>query len=465
MSEVLAADYQEPDAFDPGPAAAPAAETADAVAERAVRALSAAVRAGQRDLVRFLLAAPGFDVAAGLSARDPATGNSPLHFAVLSNEAPDLLEDLLRARADPGARNRQGRTPLHLAEAKGRFKFVQVLRDFQVADSESSGPVDLAGAADRVTSAALATPPRVAAPPGPRPPPPLPLAAAAAAAAAAASAASSSDDGLLSNSALLVSGRGPRHAGDLLAQGLLHGTTTPPGLLMSARAWPPALESAPVRRAPAHAPMPGPAKDGGDAESQELMTAMLEEIMDLRGKVRRKRAVPRHRSLRRDPVIVVNSSLIVGLKRQGIFWSSGRGIRGRCKSALPVAAAAGEMRGSCQPAAVTSLPEPALGMSGDAPGYPLDPFPFALSSLGRRPDSCVRVGGNVSALESLDFETDFERTTPDPRTGSRKRRRRTHHRTRRRGWGRQRGCGDGVSGWEKRWGLAARRPGRPGICG
>ena len=407
MSEVLAADYQEPDAFDPGPAAAPAAETA----ERAVRALSAAVRAGQRDLVRFLLAAPGFDVAAGLSARDPATGNSPLHFAVLSNEAPDLLEDLLRARADPGARNRQGRTPLHLAEAKGRFKFVQVLRDFQVADSESSGPVDLAGAADRVTSAALATPPRVAAPPGPRPPPPLPLAAAAAAAAAAASAASSSDDGLLSNSALLVSGRGPRQAGDLLAQGLLHGTTTPPGLLMSARAWPPALESAPVRRAPAHAPMPGPAKDGGDAESQELMTAMLEEIMDLRGKVRRKRAVPRHRSLRPDPVIVVNSSLTVGLKRQGIFWSSGRGIRDQgagvcCRAgvSVTVAAAAGEMRGSCQPAAVASLPEPALGMSGDALGNPLDPFPFALCRLGRRPDSCVRVGGNVSALESLVFE-------------------------------------------------------------
>ena len=291
LAEVLTADYQEPDAFEPAPPAPPAtpAAAAAAAADRAQRALSAAVRAGQRDLLRFLLAAPGLDVRAGLAASDPTTGNTPLHFAVLNNESPDLLGDLLRAGADPHAHNRQGRTALHLAEAKGRFKFVQALRDWAAgarAEADTPSVPVTVGQTEPPTSRAgtpLATAGtvRVAQPPaqgrGPPParPPPLGLPPAAPAEAGLDSLEGEMDPEMLG---LLVSGRASRPAGELEA-GFQVST---PGSL-----GPLASVSRSVR-GPARGNVPAAVEgdpEDATAESQERLAAMLDEIMDLRAKV------------------------------------------------------------------------------------------------------------------------------------------------------------------------------------
>ena len=95
--------------------------------EMGARMVSAAVRGGQRDLLRFLLRSGRPDIRDGLSLPDKATGNSPLHLVVINGDTPDLVTELLQAGADPGAKNAQGRTPLQMAETKGRFRTAELL--------------------------------------------------------------------------------------------------------------------------------------------------------------------------------------------------------------------------------------------------------------------------------------------------------------------------------------------------
>ena len=83
--------------------------------------------------------------------RHHLTGDTPLHTAV-SCEDPDarIVRLLLEHGADPNARDRNGRTPLHYAAIYGHYEIVKLLTDFGAdpcaRDSSGRTPADCARA-------------------------------------------------------------------------------------------------------------------------------------------------------------------------------------------------------------------------------------------------------------------------------------------------------------------------------
>lgn len=92
----------------------------------------------------------------GLCRQEPSCGRSPLHLAVEA-QCPEVVECLLRAGADPGARMYVGYTPLYSALHRPDRRIPQLLRDFGSQepdwDSEPESPDD----ASDVSGAAVGT--------------------------------------------------------------------------------------------------------------------------------------------------------------------------------------------------------------------------------------------------------------------------------------------------------------------
>ena len=85
--------------------------------------LCIAAREGNVEAIRILVGS-----GADPNSRSPITGNSPLHFAVLSNQF-GAAKALLEANADANATNAGGIAALHLAAATGKLDILRLLLD------------------------------------------------------------------------------------------------------------------------------------------------------------------------------------------------------------------------------------------------------------------------------------------------------------------------------------------------
>ena len=91
---------------------------------------------------------------AGANVNEPVSGDqrSPLHLAVAFG-APEMVEALLRAGANPNALDVAGRTPLHIAVIGKRWEYLDLLLkhhgDPNAVDERGATPLTLAVSSDR----------------------------------------------------------------------------------------------------------------------------------------------------------------------------------------------------------------------------------------------------------------------------------------------------------------------------
>ncbi|XP_033335241.2 nuclear factor NF-kappa-B family member relish isoform X1 [Megalopta genalis] len=77
--------------------------------------LHAALRNGQRDIVKYILMLISFDNDCKILVNEQnSSGKTPLHYAVLQNQ-PDIMRALLKLGADPNRSDEHGCCPLHMA--------------------------------------------------------------------------------------------------------------------------------------------------------------------------------------------------------------------------------------------------------------------------------------------------------------------------------------------------------------
>ncbi|MCX7960735.1 MAG: ankyrin repeat domain-containing protein [Burkholderiales bacterium] len=134
-----------PQAAPPSPAARePAAVTP--AAQAAPQSLHSAIAKGDTATALKLI-----ESGADVEAKDPSTGASPLHYAVMKDNI--ALVGLLIARgADVNSRTRSGTTPLHTAVLYGRLEIAEFLldkgADINAKSASGATPLALADAAN-----------------------------------------------------------------------------------------------------------------------------------------------------------------------------------------------------------------------------------------------------------------------------------------------------------------------------
>ncbi|XP_030073439.1 NF-kappa-B inhibitor beta [Microcaecilia unicolor] len=102
-------------------------------------ALHIAIIRKDLQMIKFLLAS-----GANVNKQELSCGRSPLHLAVES-QVPEVVECLLNAGADTGARMYAGYTPIYSASYRPEQKILQMLRDFgsEEPDWESDDSLDM----------------------------------------------------------------------------------------------------------------------------------------------------------------------------------------------------------------------------------------------------------------------------------------------------------------------------------
>jgi len=146
-SEERAAEppQQPPAAGDPKPAA----REASASVPEAVRATPVAQTSGSLHAVvakgDFEGARKLVEQGADIEAKDPGTGASVLHYAVMRGN-PDILKWLLSRGVDVNSRTKNGTTPLHTAVVYNRYEVAEMLlnRGAEVDAKSTSGATPLA---------------------------------------------------------------------------------------------------------------------------------------------------------------------------------------------------------------------------------------------------------------------------------------------------------------------------------
>lgn len=110
------------------------------------QSLHGAIAKGENDAALKLIES-GVDI----EAKDPGSGASALHYAVMKDNMA-LIELMLRRGADVNSRTRSGTTPLHTAVLYGRLEVAQLLIEKGAEiDAQSSGgatPLSIAEAAN-----------------------------------------------------------------------------------------------------------------------------------------------------------------------------------------------------------------------------------------------------------------------------------------------------------------------------
>ena len=102
--------------------------------------LHAVVAKGDFDATRKLI-----EQGADIEAKDPGTGASVLHYAVMRG-SPEILQLLLTKNVDVNSRTRNGTTPLHTAVLYNRYEVAELLlnKGADVDAKSSSGATPLA---------------------------------------------------------------------------------------------------------------------------------------------------------------------------------------------------------------------------------------------------------------------------------------------------------------------------------
>lgn len=133
-----------PDASIPGtPSSTPRRISASTPSRRAADSLAAtlfrAAEAGDAPLTEQALSNLG-GAATGIALLlDPASGSSVLHAACTGGN-PEIVELLLKQKANPEARNKSRATPLHFAATKGKHKaVVKLIEVASAADADDGG--------------------------------------------------------------------------------------------------------------------------------------------------------------------------------------------------------------------------------------------------------------------------------------------------------------------------------------
>lgn len=110
------------------------------IAMVAPTSLHAVVAKGDLEGTRKLI-----EQGADLEAKDPGTGASVLHYAVMRG-SPDILQLLLAKGVDVNSRTRNGTTPLHTAVLYNRYEVAEMLlnKGADVEAKSSSGATPLA---------------------------------------------------------------------------------------------------------------------------------------------------------------------------------------------------------------------------------------------------------------------------------------------------------------------------------
>ena len=95
---------------------------------------------------------------ADINEKDPGTGASPLHYAVMKGKLP-MIELLISRGADIASRTKTGTTPLHTAALYARLEAAELLiaagADVNAQSASGATPLKLAEAAKNVPMAAL----------------------------------------------------------------------------------------------------------------------------------------------------------------------------------------------------------------------------------------------------------------------------------------------------------------------
>lgn len=120
---------------------------------QATLGLHAVVAKGDYDSARKLI-----EQGADIEAKDPGTGASVLHYAVMRGN-PEILALLMGRGADLNSRTKNGTTPLHTAVLYNRYEAAELLikrgADLDAKSASGATPLALASAAKRKEIAEL----------------------------------------------------------------------------------------------------------------------------------------------------------------------------------------------------------------------------------------------------------------------------------------------------------------------
>jgi hypothetical protein len=148
-----AATPQKPEAAAAKPEAKVEAVTATPAAQAAPASLHAIVAKGD-----FAAASQLIGQGSDIEAKDPGTGASVLHYAVMRGN-PEILQLLLERGADVNSRTKNGTTPLHTAVLYNRYEAAEKLlgkgADINAQSASGATPLALATAAKNRTIADL----------------------------------------------------------------------------------------------------------------------------------------------------------------------------------------------------------------------------------------------------------------------------------------------------------------------
>lgn len=129
------------------PQAEPQAVAATPSAQTDPQSLHAVVTKGDFDNARKLI-----EQGADVEAKDPGTGASVLHYAVMRGN-PEILQLLLGRGVDVNSRTKNGTTPLHTAVLYNRYEVAELLinrgADVDAKSASGATPLALASAAKR----------------------------------------------------------------------------------------------------------------------------------------------------------------------------------------------------------------------------------------------------------------------------------------------------------------------------
>ena len=144
---------QKPEAAATKPEAKVEAVTATPAAQAAPASLHAIVAKGD-----FAAASQLIGQGSDIEAKDPGTGASVLHYAVMRGN-PEILQLLLERGADVNSRTKSGTTPLHTAVLYNRYEAAETLlgkgADINAQSVSGATPLALATAAKNRTIADL----------------------------------------------------------------------------------------------------------------------------------------------------------------------------------------------------------------------------------------------------------------------------------------------------------------------
>ena len=133
-----------PEQVPPASASPVVAIAAPAAQAPSLSLLEAVVRGDYEGTLRLL------DQGSDIEVRDPGSGASPLHYAVMKGRMP-IVELLLARGADVNSRTRNGTTPLHTASLYARKEIAERLlqknADMNAVSNSGATPLALAAAA------------------------------------------------------------------------------------------------------------------------------------------------------------------------------------------------------------------------------------------------------------------------------------------------------------------------------